>query len=132
MAAQSLTTKLPIQTISESNTSGISKVSGFFKSKRIKQQRSETFYSLLGAWGRHIPSMPLTIILTRISPRQLDTDNLAASLKHIRDGVSDWLCGTYNKGDDRQEGISWEYTQCKGRPYEMAVEITVCYGYKSR
>ena len=116
---------MPIKTISESNQGGISRPAGIFKSKRIKRQRSETFYGLLDAWGQCRLSLPLIIIITRVSPRALDTDNLATSLKHIQDGVADWLCGKYGKGQDRQEGLCWEYTQQRGKPGERAVMVTI-------
>ena len=29
----------------------------------------------------------------------------------MRDAISDWLCGQYLKGEDRQEGLVWEYEQ---------------------
>lgn len=52
-------------------------------------------------------------------------DNLPASLKAIRDGVSDWLAGSYGEGEDRQPGLTWRYAQQRGKPHEYAVLITL-------
>ena len=61
----------------------------------------------------------LRIRLTRIAPRVLDTDNLAASLKACRDGVADWL-GI----DDGDEHLLWEYAQERAPiPYYQAVRV---------
>lgn len=64
------------------------------------------------------PALPITVTLTRISPRSLDDDNLAAAFKACRDGVADWL-GL----PDNHPGIRWQYAQRKGRP--MGAEIVV-------
>ena len=55
------------------------------------------------------PPPPYVITITRIGPRQLDSDNLAGSAKALRDGVADWL-GI----DDGSPRIKWEYAQHKG------------------
>lgn len=120
-----MTTRLPIKTVSESNLTVQSRLAGILKAKRIKDQRSETFYGLLSVWGRLAPPLPLTITLTRIAPRLLDTDNLASSLKHVQDGVADWHLGEYGQGQDRQEGLLWVYDQQRGVPHEYAVLITI-------
>ena len=60
------------------------------------------------------------VTLTRIAPRALDSDNLSASFKGIRDGIADSL-GV----DDRSARITWAYFQRRGRPKEYAVEIAI-------
>ncbi len=62
----------------------------------------------------------LTVRLTRIAPRQLDSDNLAGALKAIRDGVADAL--GMDDGDSRFE---WLYAQRRGRPGEYAVLVEI-------
>ena len=119
---------IPIKTISEANQRGITRLAAIFKAKRIKTQRSETYYSLLGAYARLPPivcKQPLVITLTRIAPRALDHGNLEASFKEVQDGVADWLAGEYGKGQDRREGLCWQYRQQRGKPKEYAVVVTI-------
>lgn len=65
------------------------------------------------------PGVPLTIILTRVGARRLDTDNLASSMKAVRDGIADWL-GI----DDGHPGLEWVYQQ-KTAPGRFCVEVEV-------
>ncbi len=55
------------------------------------------------------PPLPITIVLTRVSARQLDDDNCVAAFKAVRDGVADWL-GV----PDNDPRVTWEYGQRKG------------------
>lgn len=66
------------------------------------------------------PAPPLKVTLERIAPRALDSDNLAGSQKHVRDGVADWL-GI----DDRDPRVTWAYLQSKGQPREYAVRVLI-------
>lgn len=66
------------------------------------------------------PAPPADVFLTRIAPRKLDSDNLAASFKHVRDEVARWL-GV----DDGIESVVWHYAQRQGKPKEYAVMIEV-------
>jgi hypothetical protein len=60
---------------------------------------------------------PLTITLTRISPRKIDSSNLGAALKSVVDQVADEL--GINDGDERH---TWSFRQRKGEP-GVLVEI---------
>lgn len=60
----------------------------------------------------------LTVTLTRVSPRELDDDNLRGALKAVRDGVASAL-----RLDDRCPLVAWAYAQRRGAPHENAVEI---------
>ncbi len=51
----------------------------------------------------------VVVTLTRVSPRALDSDNLASAFKNCRDGVADAL--GIDDGDDR---LAWHYAQAKG------------------
>ena len=51
----------------------------------------------------------MQITLTRIAPRTLDDDNLAAGFKATRDRVADWL-GV----DDGDKRLTWRYAQERG------------------
>ena len=79
----------------------------------------------------HKPEMPVVVTLTRISPRQLDEDNLSRAFKAIRDGVADALLpanagNQYQRWADDSDGqILWLYAQRRGEPKENAVEIKI-------
>jgi hypothetical protein len=54
----------------------------------------------------------VVVTLTRLAPsRGLDDDNLAASLKAVRDGVADAL----GLAEDRDPRVTWRYAQANGR-----------------
>lgn len=83
------------------------------RAKRTKAQRAKVA-RLMPAWKEG----PLLVIrLTRVAPRHLDTDNLAAALKGHRDAVAAKL-----RIDDATPLVRWEYDQRKG---ESAVEVFV-------
>lgn len=112
----------PFRTISEANTS--QREHWAAKHKRAKGQRSTVY-----RWLRHLlpalpPPFPLRVTLTRIAPRLLDSGNLEPSVKHVQDGVADYLCGAYGQGEDRQPGLTWQYAQRRGQPREYGVTIT--------
>jgi len=52
------------------------------------------------------PPPPVTVELTRVAPRSLDSDNLQGAFKAVRDAVAAWL--GIDDGDDR---IEWRYAQ---------------------
>jgi soluble lytic murein transglycosylase-like protein len=60
---------------------------------------------------------PLTITLTRISPRKIDSSNCGAALKSVVDQVAEEL--GINDGDERH---TWSFRQRKGEP-GVLVEI---------
>lgn len=67
------------------------------------------------------PDLPASVTLTRVAPRAFDSDGLAASCKHIRDAVAEWL-GV----DDADGRLSWQYQQERSNvPNFYAVRITV-------
>ncbi|OHB81198.1 MAG: hypothetical protein A2W31_05145 [Planctomycetes bacterium RBG_16_64_10] len=59
----------------------------------------------------------LRITITRVGKRPLDSDNLAISAKHVRDGIADEL-GV----DDGDKRLVWVYEQ-RGGEYGVEVEI---------
>ena len=70
---------------------------------------------------------PITVIVTRIAPRQLDCqDNLPCSLKWIVDSIAEELTGDYRPGRaDDATWITWEYRQEKGKPKQYAIKIEI-------
>lgn len=88
------------------------------RSKRAGKHKLAAHLSLKAAkapWA-----LPCIVTLTRVAPRELDTDNLAAGCKALRDGVALWLTV-----DDADERVEWRYAQQKGGPkqYTAFVEI---------
>lgn len=80
-------------------------------SKRARQTAAERFLTTLklreGFPSGEMPIPPLSVILTRISPKLMvraDSDNLGLALKGIRDGVQDFV-GI----DDGCEGVAQAY-----------------------
>lgn len=76
------------------------------RARRAKEQRqvawsySRAFIPL----GKLV--FPCVVTITRLGPRMLDSDNLAASAKAVRDGVADAL-GI----DDGGAAVEWRYRQ---------------------
>jgi len=106
---------IPIRTVSEANL----REHWAERARRVRIQRRATYYMLRHYRGG-VKDGPLTITITRIAPRQLDSDNLARSAKAVRDGIADAF--TLDDADPR---IVWRYDQRKGGPKEYAVEILI-------
>lgn len=87
----------------------------------VKQQRKTAFYSLSSKSPfDYTLSKALRITLTRFAPRQLDSDNLAASFKAVRDGVADWL-----RVDDGHTSLQWIYGQQKRPLKDSGIQIEI-------
>jgi hypothetical protein len=118
-AAIAVRVSVPIRTVSEMNLRE-------HWSKRAKRKKEQgvaialvlnpTFIRSMRAWGSGVTSWAVT--LTRVAPRLLDADNLAASNKGVQDSVAR-VIGV----DDRH--IAWTYAQRKGSPKDYAVEIAI-------
>jgi hypothetical protein len=102
---------LPIKTVSLTNMREHWRT----RHRRTKYQREAV--SLLMPKGVQIPC---TVRLTRISSGTLDSDNLPASLKSVRDQIAA-LSGV----DDADPRIKWEYAQerINRRQYEVKLEV---------
>jgi hypothetical protein len=114
-AALLVRVEIPIRTVSEANQRG----HWAKRHSRASEQRSVVRMALATQPTR-TPVGPLRIRLTRIAPRRLDSDNLHAALKAVRDGVADYL-GV----DDGDASLSWEVAQARGAPNAYAVRIEV-------
>jgi len=124
---------LSIKTVSEAN----SREHWAAKRKRHQTQKNHVDWafvsSKIGLPGK------IHVQLTRISPRQLDYDNLVSSFKNIRDYVAACVVPTAvifsvtikgkrykNAGHcDKGDSITWGYGQEKGKPLEYAVKIEI-------
>jgi hypothetical protein len=86
--------------------------------KRRKKQRTIVKWGLMPLPK---PPLPVVVTLTRIGPRDLDTDNLAGGFKSVRDEVAAWLwCG-----DSTRDPVTWVYRQQRGEPRQYAITIAV-------
>lgn len=104
---------LPIRTVSEANARGHWST----KAKRAKGQRG-TAAVVLRAKAPKLEPL-LVVRLTRVSPGELDDDNLRTAMKATRDGVADWL-----RIDDRSPLVLWDYAQERGKDYAVRVEVS--------
>lgn len=77
------------------------------RAKRAKTQRNAVRLKC----PRWTTGPLLVVRLTRVAPRALDSDNLQAALKSVRDGVASWL-----RIDDASPLVEWMYSQEKGEP----------------
>ena len=117
-SAETAMMRMPIRTRSEMNL----REHWAKTHKRRKEQRWLT-YALVSALvdENEIGEWPkIHVTLCRIAPRNLDTDNLAASMKAVRDGVADAL-----ERDDGDTSITWEYRQCQLGKCEYAVHVSL-------
>ena len=76
-----------------------------------------------------ILALPLVVKMTRLSPRELDDDNLCSSLKATRDGIADALAAlltgaTPKLKGDRDPRVRWEYAQERSGTKAVRVEVT--------
>lgn len=94
---------IPIQTKSATNL----REHWAVRSKRVASERRATTYRTPPAFKALGPLLRIT--LTRVSPRELDDDNLRPALKGVRDALAASL-----RIDDRSPLVEWGYGQEKG------------------
>lgn len=95
---------VPVRIVSEANTRGHWRV----KANRVAQQRAATRFALEAHVGPTCPmSVPLLVTLTRMSPRELDDDNLATGCKAVRDEIAKWL----GVDDRKRDVVRYAYDQ---------------------
>jgi len=107
---------LPIRTWSEANA----RLHWAARARRAGEQRRVARICVRAALARQPAALPLTVTLTRLAARRLDSDNLTGALKAVRDGIADAL--GVDDGDGRLE---WRYAQeaaPRGR-YGVRVEV---------
>lgn len=107
------------------------------RARRVREQRMAARVTTVAkagpAWGRLVLDLnlkairiephpdtvwPLTVTVTRIGPRTLDTDNLAFSAKAVRDGIAD----AFGIDDGDERAVQWAYAQERG---EHAVRVRI-------
>ncbi len=111
----------PLKTVSEANVRSHPQV----RAKRVREQKEATAMYAMGAGlhGLSVEARPLCITLTRMATKKLDSDNLAGSMKAVRDALAHVL--RLDDGDD--EAAIWEYGQEKSKARdEYLVRVEVC------
>jgi hypothetical protein len=111
-----ITVYLPIRTVSVLNL----REHWSKRAKRAAEHRALTRMALAGPLRARPCVLPVRVTLTRVAPRELDSDNAQGACKSVRDGCADAL-GV----DDRTPLVEWVYRQRKGRPREYGVEISI-------
>lgn len=111
-SAMSIVVVIPLKTIT-----GNPREHWAVRAKRVKTERSKVA-------RRMPPKRPgplLEVTLTRCAPRSLDLgDNLASSMKGVRDQVATWL-----RIDDASPLVRWVYQQDKAPLGAECVRIEV-------
>lgn len=117
--ASKLQVFIPLKVVSESNIHE----HWTKRAKRAKRQRRNVCMIMRPyvLCREQITSGFLTITLTRIAPRNLDSDNIRGAFKAVRDGVADVL-GMKN---DESSFLNWEYAQEKGGVKEYGIRIEI-------
>lgn len=72
-----------------------------------------------------VPPLPLEVTITRVSPRELDDDNLATACKHVRDQVALLLVGGKTGQYDGCDFFTWVYRQRSEGANRHYVEVEV-------
>lgn len=110
-----MTIELPLRLVSEANA---------HEHWRKRHQRAEAQKHVTRVLLGNRPgwiAAPLTVRLTRIAPRKLDSDNAVISAKHVRDAIAAWL-GIDDKHDHLVEYV---VGQEKGAPGQYAVRVEI-------
>ena len=108
---------VPVRTQSELNTRG----HWASRAQRFKKHRVAVRWAWRNAGVGESPKLPICVTLVRIAPRRMDDDNLAGSMKAVRDEVAACL-GI----DDGDPGVTWVYQQEKGLGpgrYEVVIQV---------
>jgi hypothetical protein len=118
-----VTVHFSLRTVTESNTGG----HWAAKAKRAKWQRNVTRLLVLGQMAREpwpYEDSPVSCKLVRISRGAIrDSDNLASSLKHVRDGVADALGMSDADLGESTDRIVWRYAQEHGQHSGVRIEL---------
>lgn len=109
-----MTLLIPIRTVSEANQ----REHWAKKHRRNKDQQEAVAYALLARW-RFLPKPPVVVVLRRLGPRLLDSDNLAGSFKHVQDAVARFL----GVDDGDVKAVRWLYTQEKSALYAVRISF---------
>lgn len=98
----------------------------------LKHARNQKRKQYLKTYGQSMNlaigdvELPCKVMLTRIAPRKIDSDNLVTTGKFFRDYIADLLIPGLAPGQaDSDKRIQWEYAQEKGKVREYALRIEI-------
>lgn len=111
-----ITYEIPVKTISENNRSRHEHW-GTTRRRAARQRAAAMLFTNAAMNGDR---MAKSVLITRVAPRFLDTDNLVGATKHLQDGIADAL-------GINDRNMEWRYAQRqrKGKPptVEVAIEF---------
>lgn len=111
--SKSLTVTIPIRLASPLNGSH-----GNWRGPAFRR-RAQRDMTLVCLGGHTLPALPVVVTITRLGPRKLDSDNLAASAKSVRDEIAK----QFGVDDGDEDAYVWRYAQEKSKEYGVRVEI---------
>lgn len=94
----------------------------FVRSNRVKTERAAV-WAALGLCSP-APPFPLDVTIIRVAPGTLDTDNLAAAAKTVRDMIAYWL-GVDDGKAERAGLVTWRVEQRKAGKGAYHTEIDI-------
>ncbi len=108
---------IPVQVISEAN------IREHWR-KAHKRHKDQKFIVRMEFLNQKIPQrLPVTITMTRLSPRNLDSDNLQAAFKYVRDAISEHFITDKAPGRaDDDPRFTWLYEQKKSKDKCILIE----------
>lgn len=108
---------IPIRTVSEANCSE------HWTKKNKRHHLQKDWIKLYFKKQKNIPSLPLTIKLTRLAKKTLDADdNLRMSFKWIKDYIADCLIPGLAPGQaDDDKRLTWQYEQEIAKSYGIII-----------
>jgi hypothetical protein len=95
--------------------------------RKVSARAAEEKELTLISAPKNVPklALPCVVVLTRLSQRTMDShDGLRAALKHIADGVAEWV----GVDDKRSDVIRFQYEQEPCRKGENGVRVCVVQG----
>lgn len=95
------------------------------RARRVKAERQAVAWVLK---TQQRPTLPCSVLLTRCGPSNgLDDDNLAGSMKAVRDEIASWL----GVDDRKRDIVRYRYAQRRAAKWSVCVEfgepaVSVC------
>lgn len=110
---------LPIKTVSELNSHEHWRISH----SRHTKQKNEVKLRYRQERASFAP--PAHIVLTRLSPRTLDSDAIGGALKWVRDALADCIIPGLKPGraDDAKYGLTWHTQQQTAKIKGVKIQI---------
>lgn len=114
---------IQVKTISEANVSE----HWTRRHQRSKLQKRQIKAYLEAFHHGQQVKLPCKVRITRVGKKRMDSDNLAISMKYIRDALAEWIVdreGQLATGKaDETDKLTWIYDQEIGKNYEVKIQI---------